>query len=88
MKKHQALLAELAGHENRIDTVCDQGQAMIDDGHFAGDDIQQKIQGLKDRWNNLKVCKRETDRYTWNCCWYISQSVYSSPSLIRPPHLP
>lgn len=55
MKKHQALQAEIAGHENRIDSVCDQGRAMIDEGHFASNDIQNKVQGLSDRWNQLKV---------------------------------
>ena len=55
MKKHQALQAELAGHENRIQTVCDSGQAMINEGHFASDDVAQKILGLEQKWINLKV---------------------------------
>ena len=55
MKKHQALLAELAGHEPRIGTVCGQGDQMVKEGHFAGDEITRKIQELQDKWNNLKV---------------------------------
>jgi len=55
MKKHQALLAELAGHEPRIGTVCGQGEQMVKEGHFAGDDITHKIQELHDKWTNLKV---------------------------------
>jgi len=55
MKKHQALVAELSGHEPRIGTVCSQGEQMVKEGHFAGDDITNKIQELQDKWNNLKV---------------------------------
>jgi spectrin alpha len=55
MKKHQALLAELAGHEGRITAVCSQGDQMVKEGHFAGEDITRKVQELQEKWNNLKV---------------------------------
>ena len=55
MKKHQALLTEVAGHEPRIHSVCDQGAQMIDGGHYAATDIQQKIDDLKDKWSQLTV---------------------------------
>ena len=55
MKKHQALQAELAGHEPRINNVCQQGAEMVNDGHFAADEIQDKIKDLEERWNALKV---------------------------------
>lgn len=53
-KKHQALQAEIAAHENRISAVCDKGQQMIDEGHFASPDIKDKITALQDHWNQLK----------------------------------
>jgi len=56
MKKHQALLAELTGHEGRITAVCSQGDQMIKEGHYAGDDITRKVNELQDKWNNLRVC--------------------------------
>ena len=55
MKKHQALQAELAGHEPRINNVSQQGGEMIKDGHFAADEISDKINELDDRWRTLKV---------------------------------
>ena len=55
MKKHQALLTEVSGHEPRIYTVCDQGTNMIDGGHYAATDIQSKIDGLQDKWAQLTV---------------------------------
>ncbi|KAK7505097.1 hypothetical protein BaRGS_00003667 [Batillaria attramentaria] len=54
MKKHQALQAELAGHEPRIQNVCSTGQNMIKEGHFAHETISGKIKDLQDRWQQLK----------------------------------
>ncbi|KAL8606296.1 hypothetical protein ACOMHN_024191 [Nucella lapillus] len=54
MKKHQALHAELGGHEPRIQNVCTTGKAMVKEGHFAKDTIEEKINNLQDRWQQLK----------------------------------
>ncbi|XP_021352010.1 spectrin alpha chain-like [Mizuhopecten yessoensis] len=54
LKKHQALQAELGGHEPRINNVCHHGNEMIKDGHFAAKEINQKIDGLQDKWRQLK----------------------------------
>ncbi|CAH1785763.1 unnamed protein product [Owenia fusiformis] len=63
MKKHQALQTEIAGHEHRIDAVCSQGQEMINDGHFAQEDIQERTTSLLEKWENLKekAAKRKED---------------------------
>ena len=55
MKKHQALQAELAGHDPRINNVSQLGAEMVNDGHFAADEIQAKIKDLEERWKALKV---------------------------------
>lgn len=55
MKKHQALQAEVAGHEPRINNVCQTGTDMIKEGHFATDTIKTKIVDLKEKWHALKV---------------------------------
>ncbi|XP_078606070.1 spectrin alpha chain, non-erythrocytic 1-like isoform X30 [Branchiostoma floridae x Branchiostoma japonicum] len=54
LKKHQALQAEIAGHENRIKAVCQTGQDMIQEEHFASEDINAKVSGLEDKWQGLK----------------------------------
>lgn len=54
IKKHQALQAELNGHEPRIDEVCHEGDSMIEDKHFASKEIQDRIDDLKSRW---QVCR-------------------------------
>uniref|UniRef100_A0A8C4X8M7 Spectrin alpha chain, non-erythrocytic 1 n=1 Tax=Erpetoichthys calabaricus TaxID=27687 RepID=A0A8C4X8M7_ERPCA len=54
LKKHQALQAEIAGHEPRIKAVTQKGQAMVEEGHFAGDDVKAKLGELNGRWETLK----------------------------------
>lgn len=63
MKKHQALQAELGGHESRITAVSDQGREMVDEGHFASEDIQNRIEELQEKWGSLKdkAKQREQD---------------------------
>uniref|UniRef100_A0A4D5R8U1 Spectrin alpha chain n=2 Tax=Scolopendra TaxID=41364 RepID=A0A4D5R8U1_SCOVI len=54
MKKHQAMLAEINSHDNRIRAVCENGEEMINEGHFASDEIKTRIGGLAERWQQLK----------------------------------
>uniref|UniRef100_A0A8C1PPQ0 Spectrin alpha, non-erythrocytic 1 n=1 Tax=Cyprinus carpio TaxID=7962 RepID=A0A8C1PPQ0_CYPCA len=54
LKKHQALQAEVSGHEPRIKAVTQKGEAMIEEGHFAGEDVKAKLQQLHNRWDGLK----------------------------------
>ncbi|XP_036385628.1 spectrin alpha chain, non-erythrocytic 1-like isoform X3 [Megalops cyprinoides] len=54
LKKHQALQAEIAGHEPRIKAVTQKGQAMVEEGHFAGEEVKVKLQDLSGRWDTLK----------------------------------
>lgn len=54
MKKHQAVLAEINNHENRIAAVCQSGQQMLDEGHFATDEIRLRLGNLNDHWSQLK----------------------------------
>ncbi|TRY74259.1 hypothetical protein DNTS_008992 [Danionella cerebrum] len=54
LKKHQALQAEISGHEPRIKAVTQKGEAMVDEGHFAGEDVKAKLQELHNRWDGLK----------------------------------
>ena len=56
-KKHQAMLAEIEGHEPRIKEVTQSGQDMINEGHFASDDIKNKLGGLNVS-ASLFICPR------------------------------
>ncbi|XP_055516190.1 spectrin alpha chain, non-erythrocytic 1 isoform X2 [Leucoraja erinacea] len=55
LKKHQALQAEISGHEPRIKAVAQKGQAMIEDGHFASEEVNTKLNDLNQKWDSLKA---------------------------------
>lgn len=80
LKKHQALQAEIVGHEPRIKAVTQKGETMVDEGavappaldgceaapskhlllvplsgHFAGEDVKEKLAELHGRWDTLKL---------------------------------
>ena len=54
MKKHQAVLAEINNHEPRIAAVAQSGQNMIEQEHFASEEITLRTTNLSDHWNQLK----------------------------------
>uniref|UniRef100_A0A8D2M9F4 Spectrin alpha chain, non-erythrocytic 1 n=4 Tax=Passeriformes TaxID=9126 RepID=A0A8D2M9F4_ZONAL len=55
LKKHQALQAEIAGHEPRIKAVTQKGNAMVEEGHFAAEDVKVKLNELNQKWDSLKA---------------------------------
>ena len=54
IKKHQTMLTEINNHEPRIDAVSQTAQHMVEEGHFASDDIKYRLGNLHDHWNQLK----------------------------------
>jgi spectrin alpha len=54
IKKHQAMQAEINNHEPRIDAVSQTAQHMVEEGHFASDEIKARLGQLHDHWNQLK----------------------------------
>ncbi|CAM1308149.1 SPTAN1 (predicted), partial [Pycnogonum litorale] len=54
IKKHQAVLAEINNHDSRTMAVCESGEDMINERHFASDGIRARVNGLSEKWNNLK----------------------------------
>ena len=54
VKKHQALMIELATHEPRIRRTCNEGEDMIERDHYAANDIKKRIVQLQNKWQTLK----------------------------------
>ena len=54
IKKHQAVMAEINNHEHRVVAVTTAGEEMIGDGHFAADEIKQRLNTLNQHWAQLK----------------------------------
>ncbi|XP_065222380.1 spectrin beta chain isoform X4 [Planococcus citri] len=53
-KKNQSLATEIDNHEPRIQTVCNNGQKLIDEGHEDAELFTDLIHDLKQRWAKLK----------------------------------
>ena len=54
IKKHQGVLSEIANHEHRIKSVSKVGDDMMQEGHFASEEIHRRLVALNDKWNSLK----------------------------------
>ncbi|XP_044259626.1 spectrin alpha chain isoform X4 [Tribolium madens] len=54
IKKHQAVLAEINNHDARISAVVEAGKQMMEDEHFASDQIRNRVNALNDHWVQLK----------------------------------
>ncbi|XP_026324055.1 spectrin alpha chain isoform X1 [Hyposmocoma kahamanoa] len=63
MKKHQAVMGEMAQHEARVDAVHAAGTALRDAGHFAADEIAARLHQLQQQWSQLqeKALQRKQD---------------------------
>lgn len=53
-KKNQSLRTEVDNHEPRINTVCNNGQKLIDEGHEASNEFTRLITELLQAWQELK----------------------------------
>ncbi|CAJ0583549.1 unnamed protein product, partial [Mesorhabditis spiculigera] len=54
IKKHQALVAEVANHEPQVENVAKAAEEMIAQGHFLAPEIRDKLAQLRDNWRALK----------------------------------
>ncbi|KAL0850595.1 hypothetical protein ABMA28_012356 [Loxostege sticticalis] len=63
MKKHQAVMGEMAQHEARVEAVRCAGAALRDAGHFAADEIAARLHQLHNQWTQLqeKALQRKQD---------------------------
>ncbi|CAH0560832.1 unnamed protein product [Brassicogethes aeneus] len=53
-KKNQSLRTEIDNHEPRINTVCNNGQKLIDEGHEDSSEFGHLIGELHEAWQELK----------------------------------
>jgi len=58
-KKHQAVLAEIHNHEPRVAAVCQAGSMMLQEGHFAAEEINNRLTTLDEHWGQLKEKARQ-----------------------------
>ncbi|KRY60696.1 Spectrin alpha chain [Trichinella britovi] len=54
IKKHNALMAEIANHEVQINKVVNAGEEIMKEDHFLASEIKAKLSALQDNWQLLK----------------------------------
>uniref|UniRef100_H0W5L2 Spectrin alpha chain, erythrocytic 1 n=1 Tax=Cavia porcellus TaxID=10141 RepID=H0W5L2_CAVPO len=60
LNRHQVILADIANHEPRIRVITDRGNAMVEEGHFAAEDIASRVESLNK--NMASLCARAKRR--------------------------
>ena len=53
LKKNQSLRNEIDGHEPHLQSVCNVGREMIDEGHPQSEEFQRSIDELMALWDEL-----------------------------------
>ncbi|XP_004640065.1 spectrin alpha chain, erythrocytic 1 [Octodon degus] len=60
LNRHQVILADIASHEPRIQVITERGNTMVEEGHFAAEDIASRVQSLNKNMESL--CARANRR--------------------------
>eukprot|EP00095_Tigriopus_kingsejongensis_P000631 maker-scaffold275_size226830-snap-gene-1.25 protein:Tk00631 transcript:maker-scaffold275_size226830-snap-gene-1.25-mRNA-1 annotation:"spectrin beta chain" len=53
LSKHKSLETEIRAHENQLQMSIQQGQELIDQGHFGSDKVQTRIDDVMSMWSQL-----------------------------------
>ncbi|XP_052755503.1 spectrin alpha chain, non-erythrocytic 1 isoform X2 [Galleria mellonella] len=58
IQKHAAFEAELAASKGRIDDVSNNGEELIEMGHYASKEISQHVEDLENLWRELQAAAK------------------------------
>ncbi|XP_065894234.1 spectrin beta chain, non-erythrocytic 1-like isoform X3 [Dysidea avara] len=62
LQKHQAFDAEIIANEERIQTIAKNGEELIENGHYAQDDIEARVESLFTLWDQLTEATKAKGR--------------------------
>ncbi|XP_077178896.1 spectrin beta chain, non-erythrocytic 5 isoform X2 [Paroedura picta] len=68
VQKHQTFHAEIAASRNDLDRIQAEGKKMLQEGHYAPDVIQSRLQELEDLWYELLENCHEKGRKMQDAC--------------------
>ena len=54
VKKHQLITTEIKNHEGRIEAVSQAAQKLVEEGHFAAEEVKLRLGDLRDHWDQLR----------------------------------
>ncbi|XP_077012693.1 spectrin alpha chain, erythrocytic 1 [Tamandua tetradactyla] len=63
LNRHQVILADIASHEPRIRGISEKGNKMVEEGHFAAEDVASRVKSLNENMESLqaRAAKRKND---------------------------
>ncbi|XP_058165915.1 spectrin alpha chain, erythrocytic 1 [Dasypus novemcinctus] len=63
LNRHQIILADIASHEPRIRVITEKGNKMVEEEHFAAEDVASKVKSLNENMESLRAraAKRKND---------------------------
>ncbi|XP_052592619.1 spectrin alpha chain, erythrocytic 1 isoform X1 [Peromyscus californicus insignis] len=63
LNRHEVILADIASHEPRIRVITERGNKMVEEGHFAAEDIASRVESLNKNMESLhaRAIRREND---------------------------
>ncbi|XP_075396529.1 spectrin alpha chain, erythrocytic 1 isoform X1 [Tenrec ecaudatus] len=63
LNRHQVILADINSHEPRIRVITERGNKMIEEGHFAADDVASRVKNLNENMESLqaRAARRQND---------------------------
>uniref|UniRef100_A0A8C6R8D3 Spectrin alpha chain, erythrocytic 1 n=1 Tax=Nannospalax galili TaxID=1026970 RepID=A0A8C6R8D3_NANGA len=53
LNRHEVILADIASHEPRIQVITERGNKMVEEGHFAAEDIASRVGSLNKNMESL-----------------------------------
>ncbi|XP_062959972.1 spectrin alpha chain, erythrocytic 1 isoform X2 [Cynocephalus volans] len=63
LNRHQVILSDIASHEPHIQVITQAGNKMVEEGHFAADDVASKVESLNKNMESLhaRAARRQND---------------------------
>ncbi|XP_006159133.1 spectrin alpha chain, erythrocytic 1 [Tupaia chinensis] len=55
LNRHQVILADIASHEPRIQVITERGNKMVEEGHFAAEDVASRVESLNNNMKSLRA---------------------------------
>ncbi|XP_027467817.2 spectrin alpha chain, erythrocytic 1 isoform X1 [Zalophus californianus] len=63
LNRHQVIQDNIASHEPHIQAITEKGNKMVEEGHFAAEDVASRVQSLNDNMESLqaRAARRQND---------------------------
>uniref|UniRef100_A0A452T9P5 Spectrin alpha chain, erythrocytic 1 n=1 Tax=Ursus maritimus TaxID=29073 RepID=A0A452T9P5_URSMA len=63
LNRHQVIQDNIASHEPRVQAITEKGNKMVEEGHFAAEDVASRVKSLNDNMESLqaRAARRQND---------------------------